>query len=347
MDTHAMDKSKEPSGSGGYPRSLVPLLRCHVDGAELDVASSTQATGGLIHEGSLQCRVCNRTYPITGGIVRMLDEAVLDAEGSQELRMRDAENESAPVINATPEAEYRNELEMSPTLKALDVSPEHVILELGCGAGRYSTVLADKCRALLAVDFSLSALKAIAATMQGGAEVGLVQADITRLRVAAGKFDRALSTTCLDNRDQRMAMHRLVSDALSDEGRFVFGNEYYNLHIRLRGIPKVTRYSPQGMLFCHVEKEDVKRETAPFFKRVHVRPILVPTPFVRRIGIGYRGRRVLARLGEWIPVLRDMGALLLVQAEKPIRIPKEGECAPGNRLATVIFQWYQRKSELV
>lgn len=334
-------QSESQLGYSGYPASYIRFLRCKSDRGELQIRVSSSGLPGFIREGLLRCSSCGQEYPIIDGIVQMLEQRELDAEGAQELRFRDELNTVNPNFPNTPAAEYWNSLEMEPTLAALNLQEVAAFLELACGAGRYTTKLIGKCRALVAVDFSLISLRALAKKIPQGAEIGLVQADITRMAVAPRSFDRILSTTCLDSREQRMAMHHLAADALTEKGLYVFGNEYYNLQTRLLGLPRVRRYTAGGMLYCHMEKDDVLRETAPFFRRVSARPIQVPIPFTRHLA--YKWRKVIARIAERIPLICDLGALLLVSAGTPIRQPVEEQHSSENKLAMTIYHWYRNR----
>lgn len=325
-------------GYSGYPTSHIRFLRCKSDGGSLQISKASKGLHGFIWDGSLCCQSCGREYQIIEGIVRMLDPQELDEEGAHELRLRDEQSAIAPNFLSTPSAEFWNRLEMGPTLSALALSEDCALLELACGAGRYTVRLIGKCRFFVAVDFSIVSLRALAEQIYSGTEIGLVHVDITRLVLTPQCFDRILSTTCLDNREQRMAMHRLASNALTEKGCYVFSNEFYNLRTRLLGLPRNQRYTPGGMYFCRLEKDDVLRETAPFFKHVQVRPIQVPVPFTRNLG--FKWKMILARIAEIIPLVRDMGELLLVRARKPIHQPVEGQYSAGNRVAKAIFRWY-------
>jgi uncharacterized protein YbaR (Trm112 family) len=345
MKTVKLTSQKEPEkrGYSGYPYSHLPFLRCKVDGGRLQVGKVSDGSPGFIREGSLPCCRCHRQYPIMHGIVCMLDHEELDAEGVHELQMRDAYSAAPPEFETSPWDEYWDQLETIPTLAALSLTEESAMLEFACGAGRYTMKLMGQCRAFVAIDFPLGSLRALAAILPSGAEIGLVQADITRLILAPRSFDRVLSTTCLDNREQRMAMHRLAADALAERGRYVYSTEFYNSRIRLLGLPRIQRYTPGGMLFCKLDKGEVIRETAPFFEHLSVRPIQAAIPLARFLT--YKWRMMIARIFEKLPFTRNLGTLLLISAEKPIRPIQEEQYLPGNRVAKGIYRWYIRMAQ--
>jgi len=325
-------------GYSGYPTSHVRFLRCQSDKGELQIAAGSSEFPGFVRDGLLRCRSCSREYTITAGIVHILEQQELDAESAHELRLRDEQIEKGSDFPKIPSEELRNRLEMKSTLAALNPYAGCALLELGCGTGRYTSILAAKCKSLVAVDFSLVSLKALARKIPSGLEVGLVQADITRLAVAPMSFDRVFSTSSLDGREQRMVMNLLAANALTDNGRFVFSTEFYDLRNRLLGLPRARRYTPGGIYYCHIEKDELLRETAPFFRRVHVRPINVVVPFSSHLGV--RSQLAISQISERIPLVRNLGELLLVSAEAPIRPPGEGKNSAGNKLFKAIYRWY-------
>ena len=138
-----------------------------------------------------------------------------------------------------------------------------------------------------------------------------------------------------------MIMYRIAADSLTDKGRYVFSIEHYDLRNRLLGQPRARRYTPDGMYYCHMEKEDILRETAPFFRDVRVRPITAIVPLSGRLGHCFQ--LLVSRIAEKLPLVKNLGELLLVSAQAPIRQPKEGQHTSGNRLYKAIDHWYSKR----
>jgi hypothetical protein len=109
-------------------------------------------------------------------------------------------------------------------------------------------------------------------------------------------------------------------------------------------LPRVTRYTPEGMLFVHLEKDDVRLETSAYFRHVRVRPIQIPVPFTSMLPFFWR--KVIAGVAERTPVIRDMGSLLLVRAGKPLRAPVEGVAPAGSKLVQALYHWYKNRRGL-
>ena len=169
--------------------------------------------------------------------------------------------------------------------------------------------------------------------------VGLVHAEASHFHVASRGFDRALSLTPLDGRDQRMAMYRTISESLKDDGLFFGGVEHDDLTRRLLGLPIARRYSRGGIFIEHFDRATMRHEAAPFFLELDIRPFRPRVPFVGRLplawGVG------ISRLVGAIPILRNLGEILLLRAQRPIRpfVP-EGVNRRGSQLVKEFFRSY-------
>ena len=329
--------SDRPAAYAGFPRSLSGLLLCPVDGGDLALDAAGVSTAAHVERGDLRCARCAHVVPIVAGIARILAVETLDAEERHEVALRD---EQTRTLSAERERAYWASLysrrETASTLAALDLNRDCTVVDLGCGTGRYTALLARACRQVLAVDFSLESLGWLARENAPGPNVGLVHGDITKLRLAPRAFDRALATTPLDSREQRLAMHGVAAGALGDGGVYVFSTEHYDLRSRLLGAPRAQRYRPGENLFFRLRRHEVEREAAPFFLDVRSRPINVSLPFSRRMPPPVRA--ALSAAAEHVPVLRDLGDLVLVRARRPLREPQEGVASPGSPA----FQYVRR-----
>jgi len=209
-------------------------------------------------------------------------------------------------------------MEKLPTLAAVEPLRGKVVLELGCGTGRYTEDLAQASKAVLAVDFSAESLRVLAAKLGAVDNVGLVQADVTRLALAGGAFDRAVSTLVsnLPTRAHREAMYRLVAEALHDEGSFLFSTHHYGLRERLRRVPQDGRYTPGGIYRRLFTRAEIGDELVPYFAARRSRPIQIALPLTTRLGLPLIP---MSRVLERVPLLNRFGELLLVTARRPLR----------------------------
>ncbi len=345
-----------------FSSDFLPLLRCSADGGPLSSSEMRSGRIGII-QARLECDECGLAYRIEDGIARILLEDALSPEGRHEIAIRDVEygctNGEAFVL---PEASWRSELsdliEIPPHLDALAPLQNQRVLELGCGDGRFTMLMAQLGARVMAAEFLLNALRRMAAWLPSGTPptsyrarairqgdlrpyIALVQADASRFCVQPQAFDRALSATPLDSREQRMGMFRTIADALTDAGRYVGSFEHDDFIRRLLGLPLARRYERGGIFIEHFDRSSIKREFTPYFLRLSTRCIRPRIPFVSRLPKSLAAG--LLGLISLTPGLGQLGEILVVSAGRPVQPPAEGANRAGNRLVKTGFKWYARR----
>lgn len=294
----------------GFPLSALSLLRCPRDGKALSARFDKM---DFVQSGSVTCIECKRNYPIADGIVRLLDPAELDEESRGNLAVFDK-------TSAAESFEHENStgslMEMAPTLQAVAPFKAMTALEYGCGNGRYTTQLAPGAALLVALDFSIAALRNVAGRADPSWNIALVQADCLRPITAPGSFDRILCTLTsnLPTKVARIELFQAAARTMKPDGRFVFSAHYYSLRDRLRGTPRSGYYQGHHIFRYLSGKRELTEETSCAFGSVRSSLILVTLPFARRLGLAtVRASRWLER----IPIINWLGEMLLITAEKP------------------------------
>ena len=349
-----------------FPRHLLPLLRCSSDASELICKEIQGGNIGVI-EGILHCSKCSEQYRITNGIACLL-KAAKTAETLHEMNLRDSEYKRMPLEFVPPEraraeaSSWRSILsdaiEIPPHLRMLEPLNHRRVLEFGCGDGRFTMLMAQRGADILAVDFSIEALRLLARRLRSGVaptsfkvaslhgeadltgHVGLVQADASEFHAAPSSFDVALSASPLDSRDERMQMYCAVAASLKDDGRYVAGVENDDLFRRLFGMPLARRYTPAGIFIEHFDINTLQREIAPYFYRLRFQFIRARVPLIS--GLPLKLAIFLSLLAVRLPLLRQLGEILLVRAECPIRPQPEGARRQGNAMAMSVYRWFKR-----
>lgn len=307
--------------SASFPAGLLRLVRCPRDGGDLDVEAAA-VDGRGIENGSVRCVRCGSAYPIADGILDLLSrEMPDDARSALEMEARDRDARSRDHPGGLPpwHPPWRDELEIPETLRCIGDVAGLTVLELGCGTGLYTRLLAERAARVVAVDFSLDSLRINARHLVPPGAAALVRADVTRLRLRPESFDLALSTlySNLPTDKLRAAANRAVHEALAPGGRYVVSAHHQDLRRRLRGLALAGIYGDDFPVFFQCFTARSLRRELREFEPISLTPIVALIPYLSRFR---RARRVLSRAAATIPVFGAFSQLLLAAATKP-RVP--------------------------
>ena len=159
--------------------TFLDLLRC--PGCRSALAAQGEQSGGRIAEGSLVCSGCGASYPIFNAIPRFVPaEGYADNFGIQwnAFRATQLDSRSGHAISRERFIRYTGWVEAQVRGK--------LVLDAGCGAGRFAEIARSLGARVVAIDFS-SAIDAARANL-GDEDIDFVQADINALPFTDGTF---------------------------------------------------------------------------------------------------------------------------------------------------------------
>lgn len=288
-----------------FPSSALLLIKCPDDGGDLSLGAEVSA---FVTDGEVRCSRCSKRRRIEGGILRLV--GTLDGEAAHEQAARD-------VLARTETFDDSRHRERAATIGAVDAVPTGRLLELGCGAGYYTAHLAGAFEEVVAVDFSLEALRVLGERGLPNTRLALVQADVGKFRVTPGAFDRSLSTLVsnLPSFDLVDAMLRLMAGAVGTRGKVVFSTHYQGVNQIIRRMPKSGHYQKSGIYRYHFSAREVGTLARRHFARVAVTRVGVRFPGLHRIDRALGGNGQVLRLAERVPGLNLCAGLLLVEAD--------------------------------
>src|SRR5215218_5552019 len=149
--------------------------------------------------GSLRCRGCGASYPIVGGVPRFAGESYAASFGRQWNRYDVARDDEDEATFAVKTGVAPGEL------------AGRLVLDAGCGGGRYARLAGRHGARVVGVDLS-SAVEKAAALCAGVPGVAIVQADLLDLPLAEARFDFAFSIGVLHHSpDPRRAFAQVAA----------------------------------------------------------------------------------------------------------------------------------------
>jgi ubiquinone/menaquinone biosynthesis C-methylase UbiE len=205
-------------------------------------------TEGVIERGVLTCPGCGSRYGIESAIARMLpgglgDQTVVETASEEverkrsEMAARDAQVEDYDKMRGLAMFSH---IEIPVTMKMLDLQPNDLLLEAGCGTGRMTLRFAAACKDQMAVDFSFESLRVCRRKLvaAGVRNVDLVQADVCALPFRSERFDRVVSCQVLEHIPTPDSRERMISEiarTVKPGGRVVLSAYQHSLFTRLFG----------------------------------------------------------------------------------------------------------------
>ena len=162
---------------------LLKILVCPPCQVELECAAREVETDGDIVSGTLTCKKCNREYSIVSGIPRFVP--MDNYASSFGLQWNLFKSEQLDSHNGFDLSEKRFYSETGWDREWLN---DKLILDAGCGAGRFLDVTSKAKVDVVGVDLS-NAVDAAKSNTQGRSNVHLVQASIYELPFRPGTFD--------------------------------------------------------------------------------------------------------------------------------------------------------------
>lgn len=213
---------------------LLDLIRCPKDSGRLGLAGGQTAPDGHVLSGTLTCAVCGAAYPIRSGVPYLQREAgaepgplgaVQSATASQfgiewEVYKRWGWHETLPEPGANPLKYHGGLLEHTRSafwgkslLQEGELGPGSLVLDAGCGNGRFCNLASGTGARVVGVDLSPAVHSAFENT-RANPDIAIVRGDLFAPPLSPDAFDLVFSIGVLmhtgDARRALTAISRLV-----------------------------------------------------------------------------------------------------------------------------------------
>lgn len=171
-----------------------------------------------------------------------------------ELTIRDSLADSYDTDYVTQHGPWFTQLETAVLLDNLDLRPSDVLVDVGCGTGRITTLLATRCERVIAIDRSVRSLEILNRRIEEGGfrNITTVLADASRSLPTEIQGTRVISVQLLQHiptLEGRTNTMKNIAQILKPGGRSFVANEMYGLFRRIRGVPQ--ELNGPNILFFH------------------------------------------------------------------------------------------------
>lgn len=228
--------------------SLLDLLACPYDNHFPLTLEVKELKGEkVIETGSLICPECHRCFPIRHGIPSIMPDELVKGKGDRETADRLKEMEERDKDSLNYDIQYANpkyKLKYHTLLKQLNPQAENIILDLGAGTGVLTKSYMNKCKCIVAVDFSLQSLIELGKKVNdiNVNSIHLVHADASFLPLRKGIFDKVVSNDLLEHIPSdklRRAVIKQIYDVLREEGELTLSAYHLNFSKIIKGLLRI------------------------------------------------------------------------------------------------------------
>lgn len=114
---------------------------------------------------------------------------------------------------------------------AEEIEQDDIVLECACGPGSISKHIANRCRKLIATDFSTGMLKQAAKNCKKYSNMEIKRADIMHLKCSDGKFDKVVAGNVIHLLDEPYAALKELERVCKTGGKIIIPT-YVNAYSR-------------------------------------------------------------------------------------------------------------------
>lgn len=194
--------------------SLLPLLACPVCGGDLKFAALDRfpRPEADIRDGKLACASCKVEYPVRDGIPRLRPPEEVPADADKTRESFGWEWLRYPGSRDLDEGVFLEE-----TMIPREAFAGKLVLDAGCGMGRYSAVALALGAEVVAVDMSDSLIR-VAEAAASNPKLHPVEGDLLRPPLKKGIFDLAYSQGVLHHTSDTRAAFKSVAALVKPGG---------------------------------------------------------------------------------------------------------------------------------
>lgn len=170
----------------------------------------------LTHGTSYLCALCGSEYPFRSGVLRMLGQVNEEEQKTRaafEFEHRQFERAQYLRIHRRLIEDWLRDVQLPP-----DYFSGRIVLDVGCGSGRWTYALAMLGAQVIAVDFTDAAVDITREVTKSFSNVEVIQANLFRLPFKPGQFDFIVSWGVLHHTANTHAAFQAIAPLVRQNG---------------------------------------------------------------------------------------------------------------------------------
>ncbi|MBI3585084.1 MAG: methyltransferase domain-containing protein [Nitrospinae bacterium] len=276
--------------------SLLDLLACPYDNHYPLTLEVKELKGEMVIEtGDLICPECQHHFPIQHGIPNIMPDELVKGKGDREIDDRLKEMEERDIDSSGYDLRYTSlkyKAKYKTLLDELNPEQEDIILDLGAGTGVLTASYINKCKCVVAVDFSFQSLMKLKGKVKRDS-VHLIHADASFLPLRKGIFDKVVSNDLLEHIPSdklRRAVIKQIYDMLRKGGELTLSAYHLNFSKKIKGLLKIgdvrgrEGYHSDGKIYYYnFTRKEMEKLLGELFEVIDVKGLQHELPVIHLI----------------------------------------------------------------
>jgi SAM-dependent methyltransferase/uncharacterized protein YbaR (Trm112 family) len=232
--------------------NILNILCCPSCKRDLELLENDVGSGE-VNNGLLQCKNCQKSFPIVNKIPRMMVDLGDRTELAESWGFQWAQHAEGKLERSTYYGETEEE-ELNNFFDYLGISPDSLrgktVLDAGCGCGRLTSALSKYGVEVIGIDIATS-IEQIYSYCQPGQNVHIIQADIASLPFKNESFDYVWSKLAICYVRNPEEAFKKLTDVLKPSGTIMVAvPDKANLAftVRLKDFLRITHRIPRKLL---------------------------------------------------------------------------------------------------
>jgi cyclopropane fatty-acyl-phospholipid synthase-like methyltransferase len=178
-----------------------------------------------------------------------------------EIIARDIAAEKYEQLELKGKGYHHIRIQLNVILSNVKIKANDYVLDAGCGTGRITRPIAQRCGKVIAIDFSENSIKVLKEISESKSikNIEIMRGDLTK-DIPLENIDKAISVQVIQHipsEISRIESVKNICNCLKDGGTFTMASYNYNIFMKNHGVLK-EGFFPNGIYYIRYTPEEIK-----------------------------------------------------------------------------------------